>query len=53
VRGEAVDPAEIYFRTTPRFTSSHPDYAALSSRLFVGIGEREPSRVILSVFVVR
>src|SRR5580700_5826445 len=34
-RGEAVDPAAYYFRTTPRFETSHPKYAFLNRRLTV------------------
>src|SRR5579862_9020454 len=26
-RGEAVDPSRYYFRTTPRFETSHPSYS--------------------------
>src|SRR6202158_5909680 len=31
-RGEAVDPATYYFRTTPRFETTHPAYAFLNHR---------------------
>ena len=29
-RGESVDPATYYFRTTPRFETAHPKYAFLN-----------------------
>jgi hypothetical protein len=29
-RGESVDPATYYFRTTPRFVTAHPAYAFLN-----------------------
>src|SRR5216684_1050221 len=29
-RGETVDPSKYYFRTTPRFETSHPKYAFLN-----------------------
>src|SRR3954462_10793190 len=29
-RGETVDPAAYYFRTTPRFATAHPSYAFLN-----------------------
>src|ERR1700745_1878700 len=34
-RGEVVDPAAYYFRTTPRFETSHPAYAFLNHRITV------------------
>src|SRR5262249_23232617 len=34
-RGEAVDPATYYFRTTPRFETAHPAYTFLN-RLVAG-----------------
>src|SRR6476646_2919259 len=39
-RGEAVDPAAYYFRTTPRFETSHPAYAFLNRRITVETGDR-------------
>jgi hypothetical protein len=29
-RGETVDPASYYFRTTPRFATAHPKYTTHS-----------------------
>lgn len=52
VRGEAVDPAVIYFRTMPRFETDHPDYQWLMRSLFVGTGRRFPERVEIDVFEV-
>ena len=51
-RGEPVDPARIYFRTTPRFESADPAHAWLGQHLFVGAGARRPDRVELAVFQV-
>ena len=51
-RGEPVDPAEVYFRTTPRFETSVPAYQWLTRPLFIAAGARYPDRVALSVFVV-
>lgn len=39
-RGEAVDPAAMYFRTAPRFETGDPRYAWLNRLLAVGVGER-------------
>ena len=41
-RGETVDPATYYFRTTPRFETAAPKYAFLNRLLAVGIGEIRP-----------
>ncbi len=51
-RGEAVDPARIYFRTAPVFETASPDHAWLMRTLFIGVGERLPEGVRLRVFAV-
>ena len=38
-RGEAVDPATYYFRTTPRFETAHPAYAFLNRLVAVASGD--------------
>jgi hypothetical protein len=48
-RGEAVDPALIYFRSVPRFETGHPRYRWLMQSLFIGVGARHPDRVELAV----
>jgi hypothetical protein len=48
-RGEAVDPALIYFRSVPRFETGHPAWRWLMEALFVGVGRRRPDRVELDV----
>lgn len=50
--GEPVDPAEIYFRSTPRFETAAPAYQWLMRPLFIASGARHPDRVALSVFEV-
>lgn len=52
-RGDAVDPAEYYFRSTPRFESGDPRYAWLNRLLAIGSGARLASEVILDVYAVR
>jgi hypothetical protein len=51
-RGEPVDPAHVYFRTTPRFETANPAYVWMMQRLFVASGIRRPDRVDLSVYVI-
>jgi hypothetical protein len=51
-RGEPVDPAQIYFRTTPTFEISAPAHAWLLKPLFLATGARHPDRVELRVFEV-
>ena len=52
LRGEAVDPARVYFRTAPAFETSAPDHAWLNRTLFVAMGERQPGTVLIRVFSV-
>lgn len=51
-RGAPVDPASYYFRTSPWFETSAPQYAWLNRTIFVGSGARLPDRVKLDVFEV-
>jgi len=51
-RGEPVDPAEVYFRTTPRFETAAPEYAWLTRSLFLATGARYPDRVELALYEV-
>jgi uncharacterized protein DUF3237 len=51
-RGEPVDPAQIYFRSTPRFETAAPAHQWLTRPLFIASGARHPDRVALSVFEV-
>jgi len=52
-QGEAVDPAEYYFRSTPRFESGDARYAWLNRILAVGSGARLANEVQLDIYVVR
>jgi hypothetical protein len=51
-RGEVVDPALVYFRTTPRFETAAPGYEWLIQNLFIGSGARYPDRVEMRFFQV-
>jgi hypothetical protein len=53
LRGEPVDPADVYFRCVPRFETSSPALAWIAERVFVGVGVRRPSVVEMRFFEVR
>jgi len=52
-RGERVDPAAYYFRTTPRFETGHPKYAFLNRLLAVAAGDRRAEGPIYDVHELR
>ena len=48
-RGEPVDPASYYFRTTPRFETGDPRYAFLNRLLAVSTGDRRADGPIYTI----
>jgi Protein of unknown function (DUF3237) len=52
IRGESVDPADVYFRCSPSFETNSASLAWISERLFVGTGARQPERVVMRFFEV-
>jgi hypothetical protein len=52
VRGELVDPAEVYFRSVPRFETDDPTLARLEREQFLATGARFPDCVRIDVFRV-
>ncbi|BDT69428.1 hypothetical protein os1_36180 [Comamonadaceae bacterium OS-1] len=52
VRGEPVDPAQIYFRCLPHFETAAPALQWINERLFVGSGARYPQTVEMRFFTV-
>ena len=50
--GEAVDPAQVYFKTVPTFETSSPELQWLTRAIFVGTGERNPDEVVIRVWKV-
>jgi hypothetical protein len=50
--GQPVDPALIYFRAAYRFATAAPALVEFTRRLFIGVGRREPSRVLIDIYVV-
>jgi len=51
-RGEAVDPAQVYFRTAPVFEAPTGPHAWLNESVFVGTAARFPDKVQIRVFEV-
>jgi hypothetical protein len=51
-RGERVDPASYYFRTTPRFETAHPVYAFLNRLVAVATGDRRAEGPIYTIHEV-
>jgi hypothetical protein len=50
--GERVDPALVYFMTTPVFETDAPGLQLLVRSIFVGSGERYPDEVVLQFWKV-
>jgi Protein of unknown function (DUF3237) len=53
LRGEIVDPAEYYFRTTPTFETSAPQYAWLNDLIGICSAVRGAAAVIIDFYAVR
>jgi hypothetical protein len=51
-RGEAVDPALVYCRTTPLFEAPAGPYEWLNRSVFIGNAERMPDSVRIGVYEV-
>ena len=52
LRGEPVDPGDIYFRCTPRFETSSSALAWIGERMFIGVGVRHPAQVVMRFFTL-
>ena len=50
--GESVDPSLVYFRTVPKFETSAKNLQHLTRSIFIGIGERYPSEVVVRFWKV-
>ncbi len=50
VRGEPVDPAQIYFRCSPSFETASAALGWIAERMFVGSGARYPDTVAMRFF---
>ena len=51
-RGETIDPAEVYFRTTPVFETASEKYAWLNRTVAVGVGRRTADGVAYRVYAI-
>ncbi len=51
-RGDRVDPAEYYFRTSPFFETGSEQYVWINNIICVAVGERQPSNVLYKVFEI-
>src|SRR5438093_4987975 len=51
-RGETVDPATYYFRSTPRFETAHPAYAFLNRLVAVASGDRRADGPVYTIYEV-
>jgi len=52
IRGESVDPADVYFRCVPRFETASPALAWIMERVFLGVGLRRPDAVVMRFYEV-
>jgi hypothetical protein len=53
LNGEAVDPSEYYFRTTPYFETAAQKYAWLNKLVAVGVGRRTRTGAVYSVYAIK
>lgn len=51
-KGDAVDPAEYYFRINPLFSTPDPRYDWLNRMMAVGIGHRLPEGPLYNIFEI-
>lgn len=52
LRGEAVDPALVYFRCMPTFETGSQALGWINHRLFAGSGVRHPDKVVIRFFTL-
>ena len=45
--GQNVDPSLVYFRTVPKFETAAPRLQHLPRSIFIGVGERYPTEVVV------
>src|ERR1700748_118119 len=48
-RGDGVDPSTSSSRTTPRFETSHPQYAFLNRLMTIATGDRRPDGPVYTI----
>lgn len=52
MRGEPVDPSQVYFRCLPRLEAGPGPLEWVNHRLFVATGVRRPDRVLMQFFLL-
>jgi len=52
LRGEPVDPLQVYFRCSPSFETASVALGWIAERIFIGCGVRRPSSVEMQFFTV-
>ena len=52
IRGEPVDPSQIYFRCCPIFETASKTLHWITERMFIGTGARYPDQVVMRFFVL-
>ncbi len=52
LRGEPVDPEQVYFRCSPRFETASPALKWINERMFVGAGMRHPAEVVMRFYTL-
>ncbi len=52
IRGEPVNPDEIYFRCQPQLETSSSNWHWLNEHQFIGTGQRQPDGVYISFYQV-
>lgn len=50
--GETVNPSLVYFRTVPVFETAAPSLQHLTRNIFIGLGERYPTEVVVRFWKV-
>lgn len=53
LRGDPVDPAQVYFRCAPSFETRSESLRWITERMFVGVGVRHPAQVVMRFFVLQ
>jgi hypothetical protein len=53
LRGEPVDPAEVYFRGQVTLETGDPRWSWLNERLYLCVGQRLPTQVLMSFYIVQ
>jgi hypothetical protein len=51
--GEPVDPAEVYFRGQVTLETGDPRWSWLNERQFLCVGQRLPTQVLMSFYIVQ